>query len=134
MLKKMLVSLIAGVFLLGVGVFAYAQTQGADIKATASETVNAEEAGNKICPVSGDKINEETKAIYEYEGKIYNFCCPACIEEFKNNPQKYIKKVEEQMQAESEKKMHDMKMIQGIKERSAESEKTDTTSEHKAHH
>ncbi len=57
--------------------------------------------GNKICPVSGDSINEETKATYEYKGKIYNFCCPACIDEFKKNPEKYIQKVEEELKGDS---------------------------------
>ena len=46
--------------------------------------------GNKICPVSGEKIDEKTKATYTYEGKIYNFCCPMCISDFKKDPQKYI--------------------------------------------
>lgn len=55
--------------------------------------------GNKICPVSNEKINEKTKATYEYEGKIYNFCCTACVDEFKKEPQKYIKKVEEELNA-----------------------------------
>jgi YHS domain-containing protein len=36
------------------------------------------------------------KATYEYKGKVYNFCCQMCIEEFKKDPQKYIKKVEEE--------------------------------------
>jgi YHS domain-containing protein len=52
--------------------------------------------GNKICPVSGEKIDEKTKATYEYRGKIYNFCCSMCIDEFKKDPQKYIKKIEEE--------------------------------------
>jgi len=32
------------------------------------------DVGNKICPVSGEKIDEKMKATYEYEGKVYNFC------------------------------------------------------------
>ncbi|MCX5714899.1 MAG: YHS domain-containing protein [Candidatus Omnitrophica bacterium] len=56
-------------------------------------------AGNKICPVSGDKINEDTKATYEYNGKAYNLCCAACVDEFKKDPEKYAKKVEEELQA-----------------------------------
>lgn len=54
------------------------------------------DVGNKICPVTGDKIDNETKATYEYKGKIYNFCCPACIGEFKKDPEKYIKKIQEE--------------------------------------
>lgn len=58
-----------------------------------SEAVNA---GNKICPVMGEKIDEKTKATYEYEGKVYNFCCSGCIDKFKNDPGTYIKKIEEE--------------------------------------
>jgi YHS domain-containing protein len=47
-----------------------------------------EEMGNTICPVSGEKIDPQNKATYEYEGKIINFCCPTCIEEFKKDPEK----------------------------------------------
>ena len=54
---------------------------------------------NKICPVSGDKIDEAGKATYEYEGKSYNFCCPMCIDEFKKEPQKYIDKVNQELLA-----------------------------------
>jgi YHS domain-containing protein len=52
--------------------------------------------GNKICPVMGEKIDEKFKVTYEYEGKIYNFCCPGCIGEFKKDPQKYIHIIEQQ--------------------------------------
>lgn len=54
--------------------------------------------GNKICPVSGEKIEEKLKATYEYDGKVYNFCCISCIEEFKKDPGKYIEKVNEELQ------------------------------------
>ncbi|MBF0494670.1 MAG: YHS domain-containing protein [Candidatus Omnitrophica bacterium] len=39
----------------------------------------------------GTPIDESTKVTYEYNGKIYNFCCPMCVEEFKKDPVKYIK-------------------------------------------
>lgn len=62
------------------------------------------DAGNKICPVSGQEVGQGgmEPATYEYEGKVYNFCCPMCIEDFKKDPQKYIKKVEQELQAGSE--------------------------------
>lgn len=66
---------------------------------TPAEIVNPVDAGNKICPVSGEKISENLKATYEYNGKIYNFCCTMCIDEFKKDPQKYVKKVEEEVKA-----------------------------------
>jgi YHS domain-containing protein len=61
-------------------------------------TVQQVEAGNQICPVSGEKVGQSGMEIvkYEYEGKIYNFCCAACIEEFKKDPDKYVKIVEEE--------------------------------------
>lgn len=47
-----------------------------------------------VCPVLGGKVN---KAIYaDYQGKRIYFCCSGCIEQFKNNPEKYLKKLEEQ--------------------------------------
>ncbi len=50
--------------------------------------------GNKICPVSGENIDEASQVAYEYRGKIYRFCCPLCVEEFKKDPEKYIEKME----------------------------------------
>jgi YHS domain-containing protein len=71
---------------------------------TAPELSEPQNVGNQVCPVSGDKIDDKTKAAYEYQGKIYNFCCAMCIDEFKKNPGKYIKKVEEELQVQAEKK------------------------------
>ncbi len=100
MLKKTEVVLAAVVIILGVSGLSFAASCCAaghteDPKAAPalnkSEAVNA---GNKICPVMGEKIDEKTKATYEYEGKVYNFCCPGCIDEFKKDPGMYIKKIE----------------------------------------
>lgn len=42
----------------------------------------------ETCPVMGGKISRE---IYvDYEGKRIYFCCPACIDTFKKDPEKYI--------------------------------------------
>ena len=83
-------------------------------KTVSGEAVNV---GNKICPVSGEKIGEKLKATYEYNGKVYNFCCASCIDEFKNDPTKYIKKVEVELQATSKSQSkhegHGMEMMQG---------------------
>jgi len=115
-MKKALfwVILIGGIVMLGA--LAYAQNPNehnqtmqmpmdeqkqAAAPGTSQEAVNV---GNKICPVSGEKIIEETKATYEYKGKVYNFCCAMCIDTFKKDPQKYIKKVEEELQAAAKEK------------------------------
>lgn len=71
-----------------------------------SETSAVVEVDNKICPVSGEKIREMGPAEqYEYNGKVYNFCCTGCIEEFKKDPEKYVKIVEGQMKGDMEKHM-----------------------------
>jgi YHS domain-containing protein len=74
-----------------------------DTQPSSKEAMNV---GNKICPVSGEKVGQSgmEPANYEYQGKVYNFCCPACIDEFKKNPEKYIQKIKEQeVQAQPEK-------------------------------
>lgn len=56
----------------------------------------AVEVGNKICPVTGEKVGMMGPVVqYEYQGKIYNFCCPMCIDTFKKDPGKYSKIAEE---------------------------------------
>jgi len=49
--------------------------------------------GNTVCPVTGEPVDNKTT--YEYKGKIYNFCCPKCIDAFKINPEKYSAKAEQ---------------------------------------
>ena len=60
-------------------------------------TSKAVEVGNKICPVSGDKVPDlgekgtmgDNPVKMEYKGKIYNLCCPMCVKDFKKDPEKY---------------------------------------------
>jgi YHS domain-containing protein len=53
-------------------------------------------AGKDVCPVSGEEIGKGTNITYEYKGKTYRFCCPACVDEFKNDPEKYIENMKKQ--------------------------------------
>jgi YHS domain-containing protein len=46
-----------------------------------------------LCPVTGKKIDKQIHA--DYEGKRVYFCCNACVETFKSDPEKYIKKLED---------------------------------------
>jgi len=97
MRKKIIMILIMGWFVFQVSKPSFAMMGMCGTHETSSPAQKAaEEVGNKICPVSGEKINEETKAAYEYKGKAYNFCCPACIDEFKKSPKKYIEKIKEE--------------------------------------
>ena len=63
-------------------------------KKVLTEEVNslskAIEVGNRVCPVSGLKIQTGKEIKYEYKGKIYNFFSNSGVEEFKKNPEKYI--------------------------------------------
>jgi YHS domain-containing protein len=45
-----------------------------------------------ICPVMGTKMKKaKAYAKMDYKGKTYYLCCRHCVEEFKKNPEKYIK-------------------------------------------
>lgn len=46
------------------------------------------DAGNAVCPVSGDKVSG--KHFVEYQGKRYGLCCAHCEKEFKKDPEKFI--------------------------------------------
>jgi len=80
---------------------ALAQDEGASGEAVVSSQTT--EVGNKICPVSGEKVGEMGEVIkYEYNGKIYNLCCSMCAKDFKKNPEKYSKIAEEEVQKNAE--------------------------------
>lgn len=115
------------IFLSMAVVFAISRISFAEEPPQVDAVTQATELNNKICPVSGEKIDEKTKVAYEYEGKIYNFCCQMCIDEFKNDPQKYIDKVKEELKGDSQKETKEEPM-QGAES----SSKSSTTSE--SHH
>ena len=76
-----------------------AEVTSVDATGTVNETgpVNV---NNKICPVSGQKIGSMGEgATREYNGKIYSFCCPMCLNDFDLDPEKYVGIVE-QMKAQ----------------------------------
>ncbi len=94
------VASLALVFTLGLNGLVFAAESNITESSAPANPEKAINVGNKICPVTGDKIDEKNKVTYEYKGKIYNFCCPGCPEEFKKDPEKYIKKIEEEKQKE----------------------------------
>lgn len=68
-------------------------TYGYEGHPMSDEEMMLEQKGVGICPVMGGSSSKEFS--YTYEGKTYYFCCAACIEEFKKNPQKYISKIKD---------------------------------------
>ncbi|MBF0522007.1 MAG: YHS domain-containing protein [Candidatus Omnitrophica bacterium] len=101
-MKRFYVVMVLGILLLASHQSAQAQNATSDTNGT-DKVTQSQDVGNKICPISGAKIVSNSgmaSAIYEYEGKIYHFCCAGCISAFKKDPQKYILKVEEELKAE----------------------------------
>lgn len=65
------------------------------------------DVGNKVCPVSGEKIGSHGKAYkVEYDGKSYNLCCKMCKKDFEKNPEKYIKRLEGMVSSEEAEDSH----------------------------
>jgi YHS domain-containing protein len=54
----------------------------------------AEGKPQTTCPVLGGNINKQVYA--DYKGKRIYFCCEGCDAEFKKDPEKYMKKLQEQ--------------------------------------
>ncbi len=46
-----------------------------------------------VCPVRGNKIDRS--AYVDYKGKRIYFCCKGCDADFKKDPEKYMKQMEE---------------------------------------
>jgi hypothetical protein len=50
----------------------------------------------KTCVVSDEKLGEMGKpVVFVHEGREIKFCCKDCVKDFKKNPAKYVKKIEE---------------------------------------
>lgn len=57
----------------------------------APKTITAQ----KLCPVTGDPINPNI--FVDYDGRRIYFCCDMCPAQFKKEPEKFLKKLDEQM-------------------------------------
>ena len=55
------------------------------------------DAGNKLCPVSGDPVSGKNFVVYQ--GKRYGLCCPMCEAPFLKDPAKYIAQMTKQKTA-----------------------------------
>jgi YHS domain-containing protein len=60
------------------------------------QTLSSSEAkvgDNVVCPVMKTKFTVDKKSLsVTYKNKKYYVCCPDCIDELKNSPDKYLKK------------------------------------------
>ncbi len=76
------------------------ETAPAAVSVTEVTPAAAISVGNKVCPVTGEKVAELGKDTVEYEGKVYNMCCPMCKEQFLADPAKFIAIVDAELAAE----------------------------------
>ena len=65
-------------------------------------TVRAEEKSTTkpypltTCVVSGEKLGSMGKPFsYDHEGREVRFCCKNCVKDFKKEPAKYLKKLDD---------------------------------------
>lgn len=68
--------------------------------ATEEDIKNLPNVGNKLCPVSGNPVDDGSmgEAVkFVYNGKIYNLCCSMCAKDFKKNPEKYSAAAEKEV-------------------------------------
>ncbi len=94
MIKRYLLATMAAVCIIGTGV-AFANV--ADVAKT-EEVAKLVDVGNKLCPVSGEKIGQMGEVVkQEYNGKSYNLCCKMCSKDFSKDPEKYSKIAEDEV-------------------------------------
>lgn len=57
------------------------------------------------CVVSGEKLGGEMGKpyVFTYEGREIKFCCKGCMKDFKKDPAKYLKKLDEAEKAAADK-------------------------------
>lgn len=103
-MKKIIILTLTGILGVTIAVQADApKAQKTDEKPIIQKVKKAEEKPiiQQTCPVMGGKINKNL--YYEYKGQRIYVCCDGCIAEVKKDPEKYLKKVNEDI-AKAEKK------------------------------
>lgn len=103
-MKKMIVGALLFAFLMPLAAF---QSLAAD---EAAQT-GIVDAGNKLCPLSGDPVSGQH--FVTYHGKRYGLCCPMCGAPFLKDPEKYIAQMEAKEKAAASSKEMERDMEQG---------------------
>ena len=96
--SAVLVALVvaAAMWVTGCGKEADHKDHGHDKTTTESDKTGGDKIAQKTCPVmEGNPIN---KNLYvDHDGRRVYFCCDMCVDTFKKDPEKYIKKLDEQL-------------------------------------
>lgn len=97
-MRSLVWSVVLGVGL-GVGLLsaapaasAKAGAQGNKNDAPAKKDEKEKKPVNKMCPIEPEHEVDPTVTV-TYKGKVVGFCCEDCVKTFKNNPEKYMKKL-----------------------------------------
>ena len=80
-----------------VAIAALAAAFAAGCKEKPATTQPATEIAQKVCPVTGDKIDPNIHV--DYNGRRVYFCCQMCVATFEKDPAKYLAKVDEQIKS-----------------------------------
>ncbi|MHC4599368.1 MAG: YHS domain-containing protein [Planctomycetota bacterium] len=67
--------------------------EGSDAKKAEGGTEGKNLKPQERCPVMGNPINKEVYV--DHEGKRIYFCCPGCDAKFKQDPEKWLKRLAE---------------------------------------
>src|SRR5882724_633598 len=87
MIKNFTVAALAVTFL---------ATPFAGLAADAKTDAKAKPYPLKTCVVSGEKLGEMGKPyVFTHEGREVQLCCKDCLKDFKKDPAKFVKKIEE---------------------------------------
>ena len=66
------------------------------------------------CVVSGEKLGEMgAPVVIQHEGREVRFCCRSCVKKFKQDPAKYLKKIDEAAKAKASEKPVDTQPAAG---------------------
>jgi YHS domain-containing protein len=60
-----------------------------------SKGTSTSKISNKLCPVMGEEVDASVETV-EYKGKTIGFCCKKCVDKFKKDPDKYMKKFKDE--------------------------------------
>ncbi|MFH1310370.1 MAG: YHS domain-containing protein [Candidatus Omnitrophota bacterium] len=63
------------------------------LQSSLGEDVYSEDVDNDFCPVAGGAVDKCTPYRTEYNGKTIGFSSPGAVEEFNENPDKYLNNI-----------------------------------------
>ena len=89
--KVMTLSLLAGLLLAGCGNDEPTIPETANIDTSSMTLVKGTQT---TCPIMGNPINEDVYV--DYQDKRIYFCCAGCDTSFQEDPDKYIKQMEDE--------------------------------------